>query len=249
MKRVNSDLAYDHIRKKILSGEYPPGHPLMTEVVSAEIGVSRTPVRDALRKLETDGLVVIQPRLGAAVKKMHLKEFRELCELRLALEVQTAGMAAKNRTEPELLEIEFALEAMRRLTKEINASDQELPLMNELVREDVRFHIAIMTAAKNDLMKKEILRLHLIHRVGSPGPGVANVTPEEKIDRDRHRDRVLEAHEQIYQAIKKGDTAEARLSMERHIQSLIDIVMRAMARRESGIIARDLTPEELVYST
>jgi DNA-binding GntR family transcriptional regulator len=249
MKRVNSDLAYDHIRKKILSGEYPPGYSLMTEVLSAEIGVSRTPVRDALRKLETDGLVVIQPRLGASVKKMYLKEFRELCELRLALEVQTAGLAASNRSEAELHEIEYALDAMRRLTVEINASKQEYPLMNELVREDVRFHIAIMTAAKNELMKKEILRLHLIHRVASPGPGAGNVTPEAKAERDLHRNRVLEAHEQIFMAIKKGDPAASRLAMDRHIQSLIDIVMRTMARTESGLLARELTPEELIYST
>jgi DNA-binding GntR family transcriptional regulator len=249
MKRVNSDLAYDHIRKKILSGEYPPGHALMTEVLSDEIGVSRTPVRDALRKLETDGLVVIQPRLGASVKKMFLKEFRELCELRLALEVQTAGMAATNRSDAELLEIEFALEAMRRLTADINASHEEYPLMNELVREDVRFHIAIMTAAKNELMKKEILRLHLIHRIGSPNPHATNLSTEAKEERDQHRARVLKAHEEIFAAIKKGDAAASRLAMDRHIQSLIDIVMRTMARHESGALARELTPDELIYST
>ncbi|MEO6005461.1 MAG: GntR family transcriptional regulator, partial [Opitutus sp.] len=59
MKSVNTDVAYNHIRKRILSGEYPPGHPLMTELLANEIKVSRTPVRDALRKLETDGLVTI----------------------------------------------------------------------------------------------------------------------------------------------------------------------------------------------
>jgi DNA-binding GntR family transcriptional regulator len=69
MKNVNSDIAYDFLRKRILNGEYPPGRALMTEVLSDEIGVSRTPVRDALRKLEADGLVSIRARLGASVKK------------------------------------------------------------------------------------------------------------------------------------------------------------------------------------
>ena len=77
MKSVNTDVAYEHIRKKILNGEYLPGQALMTEVLAEEIGVSRTPVRDALRKLETDGLVSIQPHLGASVKKIQLPEFRE----------------------------------------------------------------------------------------------------------------------------------------------------------------------------
>ena len=117
MKSVNTDVAYEHIRKKILNGEYLPGRPLMTEVLAEEIGVSRTPVRDALRKLETDGLVSIQPHLGASVKKIQLKEFRELCDLRLALESHAAGLAARNRSDADLHEIRFALEAMRRLTE------------------------------------------------------------------------------------------------------------------------------------
>ena len=247
MKSVNSDVAYDYIRKKILNGEYPPGQALMTEVLSSEIGVSRTPVRDALRKLETDGLVVIQPRLGASVKKMYLKEFRELCELRLALEVQSAGLAATNRTEGDLHEVEYALEAMKRLTAEVNSAKNEHPLMGELVREDVRFHIAIMTAAKNELMKKEILRLHLVHRITSPA--AHNITGEAKAKRDEHRLRVLKAHQAIYDAIAKSDAAAAKQAMEAHMQDLINVVMRTMARNESGQIARELTPEELVYSS
>jgi DNA-binding GntR family transcriptional regulator len=63
MKKVNSDVAYDHIRKKILSGEFPPGYALMTEALSADIQVSRTPVREALHKLKAEGLVSISPRL------------------------------------------------------------------------------------------------------------------------------------------------------------------------------------------
>ncbi len=75
-----------------------------------EIQVSRTPVRDALRKLETDGLVTINSHLGASVKKMDLKEFREMCDLRLALESHAAGLAAINHTEADLGEIQYALE-------------------------------------------------------------------------------------------------------------------------------------------
>src|SRR5882762_11861272 len=108
MKSVNTDVAYDYIRKKILSGEYASGKPLMTEVLAKEIKVSRTPVRDALRKLETDGLVTIRAHLGANVKVMDLKEFREMCDLRLALESHAAGLAALNHTEADLHEIKFA---------------------------------------------------------------------------------------------------------------------------------------------
>jgi len=248
MRNVNTDVAYDHIRKRILSGEYSPGQALMTEVLSAEIGVSRTPVRDALRKLEADGLVSIRARLGASVKKMDVKEFREMCDLRLALESHAAGLAALNRTEAELHEIQFALEAMRRLTERINAAAQEQPLIAELVREDVRFHIAIMTAAKNELMKKEILRLHLINRVVS-GPSGAEHVPLDKATLDARRLVVLESHQEIYDAIAQSNTAASKHAMERHIQDLIDTNLRRMARAESGVIARELTAEELVYGS
>src|SRR2546430_2051573 len=131
MKKINTDVAYDHIRKRIVSGEYRPGQALVTELLSAEIGVSRTPVRDALRKLEADGLVIIQARLGASVKKMDVKEFREMCDLRLALESHAAGLAASNRTEAELREIHFALEAMRQLTERIKQGALEQAYLND----------------------------------------------------------------------------------------------------------------------
>ena len=134
--KVNSDIAYDYIRKRILNGTYPPGHALMTKILSGEIGVSRTPVRDALRQLEADGLVSIRPRLGASVKTMNRKEFGEMCILRLALESHAAGLAASNRTEADLQEIGFALNAMRGMIM------AEQPHFSELVREDVRVHIA-----------------------------------------------------------------------------------------------------------
>lgn len=248
MKSVNTDVAYDYVRKKILSGEFPPGKALMTEVLAAEIGVSRTPVRDALRKLETDGLVSIQAHLGASVKTMQLKEFREMCDLRLALETHAAGLAARHRSEADLHEIQFALEAMRRLTERIVESEGEQPFLADLVREDVRFHIAIMTAAKNELMKKEILRLHLINRVlATPTSPRTGSVP--KATSDARRRAVLAKHDDIYQAILKADPVAAKREMEFHIQELIDHNLMVMSRAESGVLARDLTPEEMLYGS
>jgi len=234
MKSVNSDVAYDYIRKRILSGEYPAGQSLATNTLSTEIGVSRTPVRDALRQLEADGLVTITARLGASVKTMDLTEFREMCSMRLALESHAAGLAATNRTETDLEEIAYALEAMRKLTEKIVRAPQEEP---------------IMTAAKNNLMKKEILRLHLINRVvASPAP----TGPDPVIarsERDKRRGDVLLSHEEIYEAIRRSDAPAAKSAMERHIQDIIDNTLRAMARVEGGALARELTEEELSYTT
>ena len=249
MKSVNSDIAYDYIRKRILSGEYPAGHSLATNTLSEEIGVSRTPVRDALRQLEADGLVSITARLGASVKTMDLKEVREMCGLRLALETYAAGLAAVNRTEADLQEIGYALEAMRKLTEKIVKAPQEEPLLGELRKEDVRFHVAIMTAAKNDLMKKEILRLHLINRVvATPTPSGPDPV-QDRAERNNHRLEVLKEHEAVFEAIRGSDATAAKTAMERHIQDIIDNNLRSMARSERGVVARELTEEELSYTT
>jgi len=248
MKSVNTDVAYEYIRKRILSGEYAPGESLMTEVLANDIKVSRTPVRDALRKLEADGLVSIRAHLGASVKKMKLKDFREMCDLRLALEGHAAGLAALNHSETNLLEIRYALEAMRRLTEEIIQAPQEQPLLGELVREDVRFHIAIITAAKNDLIKKEILRLHLINRVQMVVVPTGKV-PKTKIESEARRRAVLAKHDDIYAAIVRSDAMGAKTEMESHLLEWIDHTMLLMTRAETGMLARDLTPDELAYNS
>jgi DNA-binding GntR family transcriptional regulator len=251
MKHVNSDVAYDFIRKRILSGEYPPDHALMTKELAAEIGVSRTPVRDALRQLEADGLVTILPHLGASVKSMQAKEYREMCDLRLALESHAAGLAAKNRTDEDLKEMRLALESLRKITERVIAAAQDgnQSLIGQLVHEDVRFHIAIMTAAKSDLMKKEILRLHLINRIVSvPYPSETKVVIE-KAESDARRQSILESHQEIFQAIERGDAIIAKNAMEHHIQDIIDHQLRLMARATSGPMARELTDEELSYTT
>lgn len=221
----------------------------MTNALSVEIGVSRTPVRDALRQLEADGLVVIRPHLGASVKSMDVKEFRDACALRLALESHAAALAAQNRTQADLQEIGIALEAMRTLTEQLMGTTQEDALMKDLMREDIRFHIGIMAAGKNDMMKKEILRLHLINRVVS-GPIPAEKgrnAAAEKPHRDERRRNVLKSHETIYDAISRGDAPAAKAAMEAHIQDMVDSSMRKITRSEAGS-PRELTEEELVYS-
>jgi len=249
MKNVNSDIAYEYLRKRILNGEYAPGQALMTNVLAPEIGMSRTPIRDALRQLESDGLVTIQARLGASVKKMDLKNFRDSCELRLALESHAAGLAARNRTDIDLHEISIALEEMRRITNELGETGALARLIPGLVREDVRFHLAIISAAKNDLMKKEILRLHLINRVVSE-PAVlakANVQPDPSEDMT-HRREVLASHVEIFEAISEGQAVEAKHAVERHIQDIIDRSIYRLARASAEVATREFNAEEAMYS-
>ena len=241
---VNSERAYEFIRRRILSGEYAPGHLLMTEYLSDEIGVSRTPVREALHDLRAEGLVAIRPRVGASVTKMDPKEFQDLCDLRTAVEGHAAGLAALRWNESQLREIGYALDAMRVLTERIVAAGSEETLLTELVREDVRFHIGIITAAQNELMKREILRIHLVNRVVSRRTSIG--TPAEMM---ANRRAVLASHEEIFRALVNRDAAVAERAMKQHIQEIVDKVLRKIVQAESGTLGRDLTTEELVYGT
>lgn len=247
MKSVNTDIAYAHIRERILDGRYESGFALMTEVLAEEIGVSRTPVRDALRKLEGDGLVTIQPRLGARVKQFDRVEFREMCELRLALEAQAAGLAARNRTPADLREIEVPLLNMRTLSAELVSARVRAPRLQKIAREDVRFHIAIMAAAKNELMQREILRLHLIQRVAQiPVVEIASgaALRAKQLAND---ERVLIEHETIFKAIADGDVRAAKQAMELHIENLLEISLRKFEQEERERVAQTLLPSELAY--
>jgi DNA-binding GntR family transcriptional regulator len=250
MKNVNSDIAYDYIRKSILNGTFRPGQALLTNDLSGEIGVSRTPVRDALRQLEADGLVTIRAHRGASVKSMEFKEYREMCGLRLALETHAASEAAENRTGDELREMKQALEAMRTLTGRLAAPvDDDKSMIEQLRREDVRFHIAIITAGKNELLKKEVLRLHIISRVVAGLTPGAGSTAAEKPAKDLHRKEVQASHDEIFQAIERGDALAAGAAMRRHIEDIIECSMRHMTGSRVAATSRELSEEELSYTT
>jgi DNA-binding GntR family transcriptional regulator len=249
MKRVNSDLAYAYIRKRILNHEYHPGRPLMTKDLAADIGVSRTPVRDALRQLEAEGLVIIQAHLGASVKTMSFTEYRDICGMRLALESFAAGLAAENRTADELRDLKEALDKMHALTQQVTASATENRSAFEQLRsEDIRFHIGIISAAKNELLKKEVLRLHIVSRVVTGFTPGGDLPKLDKAAMDERRKSVQTSHEEIYHAIERGDAQAARLAMERHIQDIIDTNMRRIARTENVSMTRELSEEERSYT-
>jgi len=221
--------AYEHIRNKIIAGDVLPGARLMTRNLSTEAGVSRTPVRDALRLLEKEGLVEIQPRLGATVKAFDALDFQEVCELRLGLESFSAGLAAAKRTTAELAEIESVALGMAELIKQRRVSGK-LELRLELRKQDIRFHFAIATAAHNRELLREIMRLQVMLHMGSdpmsassPGDSLAAV----------ERDASQAAHWRIFATIRDKDVEGARLAMHDHIQGVNQRAAAALAHEKS----------------
>ena len=237
MSSENTSRAYRFVRQKILSGEYAPGIQLGTKPLADKIGVSRTPVRDALRQLETEGLVVIRPRLGATVKFMSLGDFKDHCGVRQALETYAAGLAAAHRTDAELGEIRQALEAMQGLLATLKKRVDREEYQSAMAREDIRFHVAVMAAAKNALLKSEILRLQLINRVVAGGATTMHVVVAADRNGLEKRDaKTLQEHTEIFDAIVSKDVAAAKAAMEFHIQDVIDHSVRKMGVEESSRI-------------
>jgi DNA-binding GntR family transcriptional regulator len=192
--------------------------------------------------------VIIRPHLGASVKKMDFKEYREMCGLRLALEVYAAGLAAQIRTDEELVELRHALDEMAVLTRRIvEESPEDRGVLELLRRADVRFHIGIIAAAKSDLLRKEVLRLHIVTRVvTSPSP--ARQGAGDPAMRSAHRLDVQKSHEEIFGAIERQDSAAAKSAMELHIQDIIDGQIRNLAQ-EKTVVTRELSEEELSYTS
>ena len=105
-----------------------------------------------------------------------------------------------------------------------------------------------ITAAKNDLIKKEILRLHLINRVvASPVLSKSEVKQDVAADH-AHRREVLECHEEIYRAIAASEVAAAKKAMDHHIQDIIDRTMHLLARSSADVLKRKITDEEAIYT-
>ncbi len=231
----NTSRAYEFIRRKIISSDFPPGEALSAKTLAGKIGVSRTPVRDALRLLETEGLVVIRPRLGAMVKFMSVQDFTDHCGVRLALESYATGTAAVLRTDADLAEIRDSVQAMKELLAALPTRADLDAYQADMAKQDIRFHVAIMTAARNALLKSEILRLHLINRVVAGSAATMNVVGRNDRDGVEERDaNTLQEHSDIYEAIAAKDAAAAKAAMESHIQDIIDHSVKKMGVEETS---------------
>jgi len=248
MKNPDCSKAYDYIRERILSGEFPRNYALKPDLLCKKIKMSRTPVRDALLQLEADGLVTILARMGARVRAIDSNEFNAICGLRMALEVYAAGLAADVRTEADLVAISFAHQnIVNEVEKLIDGSDPASYRLSDLtseilVREDINFHLAITSSAKNHLIKRAVLQQGLISRIVSasslltPDPYLPT-THDELISNLRS---TVNEHGIILEAIKIRDTNLAKAAMERHLQQDFATVMRRLSRSEQEHSANDL---------
>lgn len=147
------EVIYQDVRERILSGRLAPGQPMRQDALAADLGVSKIPLREALTRLEHDGLVSANPRRGYEVKALTAEEAEEVFDLRLAVEPAAAALAARAVTDAS---IDVARAALEALDAELEAGG---PRVSEFNR---AFHLALVAPAKRPLTTALVDRLHTL---------------------------------------------------------------------------------------
>ena len=202
------DVVFYTLRQAILKGELEPGERLMEMQLAEQLGVSRTPIREAIRKLELEGLVLMIPRRGAIVAKITEKDLRDVLEVRSSLERLSTELACERMYEDTIMELKKAQEAF----KEALAQD-DITLQ---AQRDVEFHDVIYKATEN---------LRLIQMLNNLREQMYRYRLEYLKDGLAHQ-TLIEEHEAIIEALSKRDKDTATKIMVRHIYNQELTVMK-----------------------
>ncbi len=208
------DVVFNTLRQAILTGEFMPGERLMEVSLANRLGVSRTPVREAIRKLELEGLVVMVPRKGAEVARITVGDLKDVLEVRCHLEEFAATIACDRITEEEKKELKMALKAFE---KAIEQKD-----LKRIAERDVEFHDVIFKATKN----KRLLQI-----INNLREQIYRYRIEYIKDFGYHGVLVSE-HRKIMEAIFKGDKETAEQIMRAHIYNQEIIVIKNLKKQE-----------------
>lgn len=207
------DIVFDALKEAILTGRLKPGERLMEVQLAEEMGVSRTPVREAIRKLELEGLVVMVPRKGAYVSDLSLKDAAEVFEIRSSLEGLAAALAAERITDEEI-------KALDKVICDIIEA-REKGDTETIIKKDMEFHQILFNASRNKRLAQIINNL------------------KEQIDRFRiqsftnpvRSQSVLSEHKAILSAIKQGDAENAEKLAKAHIYEVEYNVMNLLRKQ------------------
>ncbi len=206
--------AYETIRRLILEGRFAPGHWLKEEELTVTCGASRTPVREAIRRLAAEGLVVKVPRLGAQVANIGPSELGEIYDLRAMIESHAAARAAERISVEQISRLKALAEIM-----ETAASQGPEAIRTRYTPANAEFHRIILEAAMSPrlvAMAALVVELPLTLRT------LVSYTQED-------RQRSLRHHRELIAAFEAGSSAWASAAMQSHIQAALHALLRPLA--------------------
>ena len=201
------EIVYEELKRQIMIGEIPPGTRMMEVELADNMGVSRTPIREAIRKLEKEGLVSIEPRRGAYASEISIKDMLDVLEVREFLEGMATGLAAKRITQEEVEAIKHATEAYKKAVESGNT--------DEIIKEDEIFHKMIVNCSGNKTL------IQMVNQVEELALRFRYIYYE---DFSRYKNMPYE-HQEILDAIVSGDAERARETGDAHVLRLRKFVV------------------------
>ncbi|MGG5172920.1 GntR family transcriptional regulator [Pseudarthrobacter sp. J1738] len=204
------DKAYAYLRESVLVDPQMQGKFLNEQELAAQIGVSRTPVREALLLLVSDGLVELIPQRGAYVPLVTGREISELMELRGVLESHAARLVIEAGQTPAQ-EMQATLEQQAGLSQQADAE-----AAHEFIRLDTLFHQQLIDAAGNELISRTYGKLHVRQML----VGVAAL-----FRTGGRRQQVCAEHQHIVDALKSGDVQQAQAAIDQHLVATRDLLL------------------------
>lgn len=204
------EIVFETIRNAIISGALKPGERLMEVQMAESLGVSRTPVREAIRKLELEGLVIMLPRKGAFIADLSVKDLTEVLEIRASLEGLAAGLAATRINEAEIEELEVIALKFHKAVENDN--------IDEIILRDIEFHDLLFKASRNErLIQLNSNLLEQVQRFREIYHKKANKSKETSKE-----------HYDMVEAISKRDVDKAEKIARRHIENAEQSILKMM---------------------
>ncbi|MFA5880925.1 MAG: GntR family transcriptional regulator [Eubacteriales bacterium] len=195
------EIVFETLREAIINATLRPGERLMEIQMAEEMGVSRTPVREAIRKLELEGFVVMVPRKGAYVAGISMKDIADVFEIRAAMEALAAGLAAERITEEELEDLERILVTIGECVKNND--------LEKLIEVDTEFHDILFKASRNDRLVQIVSNLReQIQRFRT-----ASLSTPGRMK------YALEEHKKIVEAVSERNVELAQSLAREHIEN------------------------------
>ena len=208
------DVVFNTLREAILRGDLVPGERLMELQLAAKLGVSRTPIREAIRMLEQEGLAITIPRKGAIVAGMTEKDMQDVLEIREALEELSVQVACDKITDEEIAKLRENMENFETSLKSGN--------LKRMAEADVEFHDVIYQATDNPKLINMLNNLReqmYRYRV-------------EYLKNPRNHEQLLREHEAIYRGIMEKDKDAVTEMIRKHISNQVDVVKNIIREQE-----------------
>ena len=204
------DVVFNTLRQAILRGELKPGERLMEIQLANKLGVSRTPIREAIRMLEQEGLAVTIPRKGAEVAKMTEKDMEDVLQIREALDELAAKIACEQISEEQLEELVATMHEFEESTKTDN--------VKKIAEADVKFHDIIYQSTGNP---------KLVNMLNNLREQMYRYRLEYIKDKTTH-ERLVQEHNRIIDAMQLGNVKEAKAAIKLHVENQEENILKSI---------------------